>query len=188
MRYRADKALLIVDLLAVFVFAVEGAMAAVAANLDFFGIMVLAVATGLGGGTIRDLLIGAVPPASVREWRYALTAFVGGAVAFFLHQFVRQIPAKALDFKINPLMAALMGTITGVGGGTIRDILLSRVPAVLQVEIYAVAALAGSVVMLLGIRLGASRTLMMWAGAVACFLLRIVSLWQNWNLPKAVGQ
>jgi uncharacterized membrane protein YeiH len=96
--------------------------------------------------------------------------------------------AKALDFKINPLMAALMGTITGVGGGTIRDILLSRVPAVLQVEIYAVAALAGSVVMLLGIRLGASRTLMMWAGAVACFLLRIVSLWQNWNLPKAVGQ
>jgi uncharacterized membrane protein YeiH len=208
MRYRADKALLIVDLLATLVFAVEGGMAAVTANLDFFGILVLAGATGLGGGTIRDLLIGAVPPASIREWRYALTAFVGGAVAFFLHQFVRQIPgpvmigldaaglslcavagaAKALDFKINPLMAALMGTITGVGGGTIRDILLSQVPAVLQVEIYAVAALAGSVVMLLGMRFGMSRTLMMWVGAVACFLLRIVSLWQNWNLPKAVGQ
>ena len=81
MRYRADKALLIVDLLATLAFAVEGGMAAVTANLDFFGILVLAGATGLGGGTIRDLLISAVPPASIREWRYALTAFVGGAVA-----------------------------------------------------------------------------------------------------------
>jgi uncharacterized membrane protein YeiH len=205
MKHTSGKLLLIVDLSATFLFAVEGAMAAIEANLDFFGIMVLSFATALGGGIIRDLLIGAVPPASINEKPYAITAFAGGAIVFFLHQFVRQIPpplvigldaaglglfavagaAKALDYKINSFMAALMGTITGVGGGTVRDIFLAQVPAVLRVDIYAVAALVGSAVMIIGIKRGISRTWMMALGAIICFLLRIISLWQNWNLPRA---
>ena len=81
-------------------------------------------------------------------------------------------------------MAVLIGRITGVGGGTVRDILLARVPAILRVDVYAVAALVRSVVMIVGIRRGMPRTLMMILGAVVCFVLRVVSVWQHWNLPK----
>lgn len=207
MKAASDRLLLVVDLLGTFVFAVEGAMAAVAGQLDFFGILVLAFATALGGGILRDLLIGAVPPASIRDRRYPHTAFLGGVVVIFLHQFVRQVPsdvlmvmdavglslfsvagaAKALDYNIDPFMAALMGTITGVGGGTIRDIFLARVPAILRVDIYAVAALAGSAVMIAGVRRGLPRSWMMVLGGLICFLLRVVSVWQHWNLPRVTG-
>jgi uncharacterized membrane protein YeiH len=204
MKVTSDKLLLVVDLLGTFLFALEGAMTALEGNLDFFGVLVLAFTTALGGGIIRDLLIGAVPPASIQDRRYAITALVGGATVFFFHHFVRQIPAswiivldaaglglfamagavKALDKEIDPFMAVLMGTITGVGGGTLRDIFLARIPAVLQVEIYAVAALIGSAVMVVGIRRNLPRTGMMALGGVVCFLVRIVSVWQHWNLPK----
>jgi uncharacterized membrane protein YeiH len=207
MKYAPDKLLFAVDLLGTFVFAVEGAMDAIGGHLDFFGVMVLSFATASGGGIIRDLLIGAVPPTSIRDRRYAIAAFVGGTVAFCLHEFVRQVPpgvlvvldatglglfavsgaVKALDNGIDPLMAVLMGTITGVGGGTVRDMLLARVPAILRVDIYAVAALVGSAVMIAGIRRGMPRAWMMAVGAVVCFLLRVVSVWQHWNLPRVTG-
>ena len=204
----ADKLLLAVDLIGTFVFAVEGAMTAIQNRLDFFGVMVLAFVTALGGGIIRDMLIGAVPPASIRDRRYALTAFLGGAVTFFLYHTVRQIPvsilvaldaaglglfavsgaAKALDYKTDPFMAALMGTITGAGGGTLRDIFLARIPSILRVEIYAVAALAGASVMIVGFRRGISRPWMMAFGGTICFLLRVISYWQHWGLPRVPGQ
>jgi uncharacterized membrane protein YeiH len=207
MSYTFDNLLFVVDLAGTFVFAVEGAMAAIEGRLDFFGVMVLSFATALGGGVIRDLLIGAVPPAAIRDTWYPITAFIGGAVAFFLSRFVQQIPsflvigldaaglglfavsgaAKALAYDIHPFMAVLMGTITGVGGGTTRDIFLARVPAVLRVDVYAVAALVGSAVMISGIKLGMSRSLMMAVGAIACFLLRVLSVWQHWNLPRVNG-
>lgn len=207
MKRVADRLLLAVDLIGTFVFAIEGAMAAIASQLDFFGVMVLSFTTALGGGVIRDLLIGAVPPASIRDRRYPITAFVGGAVVFFLHQFVKQIPspvligldaaglslfamagaAKALDYEIDPFMAVLMATITGVGGGTIRDLFLAQIPRVLRVDIYAVAALIGAAVMVTGVRRGLPRTPMMVLGGVVCFVLRVVSVWQHWNLPRVIG-
>lgn len=95
--------------------------------------------------------------------------------------------AKALDYKIHPFMAVLLGTITGVGGGTVRDILLARVPAVLRVEVYAVAALTGAAVMILSLRCGLPRAWAMTAGAVACFVLRIVTVWQHWSLPAVMS-
>ncbi|HMG37334.1 MAG TPA: TRIC cation channel family protein [Blastocatellia bacterium] len=202
-----DQLLLVIDLAGTFVFAAEGAIAAIAGQLDFFGIMVLSFATALGGGIIRDVLIGAIPPAALRENRYAISAFIGGAVVFFLHQFVPRVPgpliitldaaglslfamagtAKAIERKINSFIAVLMGTITGVGGGTVRDIFLARVPAVLQVDIYAVAAMAGAAVMVTGLKRGYSRTLMMTIGGIVCFLLRVVSVWQHWNLPRVTN-
>ena len=199
------KLLLVVDLIATFVFGLEGAISAVDADLDLLGILVLAFATALAGGIIRDLLIGATPPASIRDWRYPAVAFLGGAVVFLWHNAVRQIPqtdllvvdaaglslfavagaTKALDYKINPFLAVLMGGITGVGGGTIRDILLAQVPTVLRSDIYAVAALAGATVMVVGLRAKLPPALMAILGSVSCFVLRMVAVWRHWNLPHA---
>lgn len=207
MRYSSDTLLLAIDLMGTLVFAVEGAMAAIQGNLDFLGILVLSFATALGGGIVRDVLIGAVPPNSIRDWRYGVVAFSGAAAVFFFHHFVQQIPGpvivsldaaglalfavagagKALAYEIHPFVAMLMGGITGVGGGTVRDVLLAQVPAVLRADVYAVAALAGAAVMIAGLKLGGPRTLMAILGAAVCFALRIVAVWQHWNLPRVTG-
>jgi len=120
-----------VDLAGTVLFATEGATAAISGNLDVLGLMVLAFATALGGGIIRDLLIGAVPPNSLRDWRYSAVVFTGAAIVFFLHRFVRGIPngvmivldaaglalfavagtQKALIYKMHPFIAILLGTI-----------------------------------------------------------------------------
>lgn len=206
-QYRQDVLLLAVDLVGTFVFAVEGAMAAIAAGLDLFGLMVLSFATALGGGIIRDLLIGATPPNSIRDWRYGATAFAGGGAVFCFYQFFQRVPAelmltldaaglalfavagamKALEFDIHPMLATLMAAITGVGGGTVRDLLLNRVPGVLQTDIYAVAAIVGAVVMLLGLKMRLPRGIAMSAGGICCFVLRMVALARHWNLPKVIG-
>ena len=190
-----------------FVFAVEGAMAAVQSNLDILGVMVLAFATALGGGIIRDVLIGAVPPNSIRDWRYPAAAFAGGAVVFFQSSFVDKVPealiltldaaglalfavagaAKALDFNIHPFLATLMGGITGVGGGTVRDVLLARIPSVLRSDVYAVAALAGAAAMILSLRLKMRPAIATTIGIAVCFTLRMVAVHQRWNLPKVAS-
>ena len=202
-----NKLLFTVDMAGTLLFAIEGATAATAGNLDLLGVMVLAFATALAGGIIRDLLIGATPPASLRDWRYAATAFTGGAIVFFLHRYVLGIPGtamvvldaaalalfavagtqKALEFNIHPFIAILLGGMTAVGGGTLRDILLARVPLVLRAEVYATAALAGSALLIIGRRLRLSATQAAVVGGTFCFLLRLVSVWQHWNLPKAAG-
>jgi uncharacterized membrane protein YeiH len=207
MKYNSTELLFTLDVAGTFVFAVEGAMAAIRGNLDFLGLMVLSFATALGGGVIRDLLIGAVPPGSIRDWRYSVVAFTGGAVVFFLHHFVQEIPTqllidvdaaglalfavagtqKALNYGIHPFMAILMGTITGVGGGTVRDILLAQIPTVLRADVYATAAMAGAAVMILGRKLGLSPAVTAILGGVVCFVLRVVSVWQHWNLPRVAG-
>ena len=158
-----DRLLYAVDLAGTLFFGIEGAMAAIGGNLDLLGLLVLACATAFGGGIIRDLLIGDIPPASLRDWRYVAVAVAGGASAFFLHSKVEETPAwlltlvdaaglalfavagteKALQFKMHPFIAALMGMITGVGGGVVRDVLLAQVPRVLRADVYATAALAG---------------------------------------------
>ena len=186
------------------VFAIEGALAAIAGGLDFLGLVVLAFATALGGGIIRDLLIGALPPGSIQNWRYGAVAFIGAAAAFFFYDVVRQVPpqvlmvfdaaglslfavsgaGKALAYEIHPFIAILMGGITGVGGGTVRDVLLAQVPTVLRADVYATAALAGAAVMVIGVKLKMPRTWMMILGGMVCFALRVVSVWRHWNLPR----
>jgi uncharacterized membrane protein YeiH len=204
----ADRLLFAADIAGTLVFAVEGAMAAVNGNLDLIGIMVLAFCTALGGGVIRDILLGALPPAALRDWRYPAIAFSTAIVVFFLHRNVRAIPAqvihvldaaglalfaiagtiKAKLHKMNSLVAIMLGTITGVGGGTIRDILLTQVPNVLRFEIYATAALLGSACMLAARRIRIPTKTSAVIGAVVCFVLRILALWRHWNLPRALDQ
>jgi uncharacterized membrane protein YeiH len=129
-------------------------------------------------------------------------------VVFFFHRFLMVIPpqlimvldagglalfavagaGKALSFKMHPFIAVLMGGITGVGGGTIRDVLLTQVPTVLRADVYATAALAGAAVMVVGLRLNRSPQWMALLGALVCFTLRVVSVWLHWSLPKVMGQ
>ncbi len=183
-------------------------MAAAVAGLDIFGLMVLSFATALAGGVIRDLLIGALPPQSIRDWRYSVTAFAGGAVVILLHQFIQRMPSdliigldaaglslfavagtdKALTYEINPFISTLMGAMTGVGGGTVRDVLLAHIPTVLRADVYATAALAGSAIMIVCRRLGLSPIPSAIVGGAICFTLRIVAVWHHWNLPRIAAQ
>jgi len=207
MKHDVGKALLAADLAGTFLFGIEGAAAAIRGNLDLLGMMVLAFSTALAGGVVRDLLIGAVPPESIKNWRYAATAFTAAVLTFFFYRMVQAFPAtllmvldagglalfavagteKALEYGIHPFMAALLGTITGVGGGTIRDIFLAHVPRVLQSDIYATAALAGAVVLIVTRRIGAPPTAAACAGGGCCFALRVVATAWHWNLPKIAG-
>jgi uncharacterized membrane protein YeiH len=206
-KYNHRELVLFADLAGTLLFGIEGATAAVNGNLDFLGLMVLAFATALTGGIFRDLLIGAVPPASLRDWRYPATAFAGAALVFFLHHFLKRIPTavmidldamalalfavagteKALDYNLNVFIAALLGTVTAVGGGTVRDIFLAQIPRVLSVDIYATAALAGAAVMIACRKVKIPPVWAALLGGAVCFLLRIVSLWQHWNLPKVAN-
>jgi len=207
MKHDVGKALLAADLAGTFLFGIEGAAAAIRGNLDLLGMMVLAFSTALAGGVVRDLLIGAVPPESIKNWRYVATAFTAAVLTFFFYRMVQAFPAtllmvldagglalfavagteKALEYGIHPFMAALLGTITGVGGGTIRDIFLAHVPRVLQSDIYATAALAGAVVLIVTRRIGAPPTAAACAGGGCCFALRVVATAWHWNLPKIAG-
>jgi uncharacterized membrane protein YeiH len=206
-KYNQDVVLLVVDLVGTFVFAVEGALAGIRAGFDVFGLLVLSFVTALGGGTIRDVLIGAIPPNSIRDWRYGATAFAGGGAVFFFSPFFEHVPShlmitldaaglslfavagvgKALEFGITPMLAIMMGAVTGAGGGTVRDVLLAQVPGVLNSDVYAAAALAGAVVMVIGLQAKVARSVAMSAGGVVCFVVRMVAAWRHWNLPKVVG-
>ena len=165
--------------------------------------MVLAFSTALAGGITRDLLIGAVPPQSLRDWRYPTVAFAGAAIVFFLHPLFENLPSqplivldagalalfavagteKALKYKMHPFIAALLGTITAVGGGTIRDIFLAQIPNVLRADVYATAALIGSAVMILARRCRMGDTPSALLGGASCFLIRLISVWRHWQLP-----
>jgi uncharacterized membrane protein YeiH len=198
------QVVLTADLAGTVVFAIEGANAAVRAGLDLLGVLVLSFIVALGGGMIRDLLIGATPPSAIRDWRYPVLAFVTGLVTFLIHTQIAAVPAlllttldaaglalfavagaeKALDFKINPFIAMLMGAITGCGGGVMRDMLLARVPMVMVADIYASAALLGALVVVVGRRLGCPPAVAAALGFVVCFALRIAAVRLGWQLPK----
>lgn len=198
------QVVLAADLTGTVVFAVEGASAAVRAGLDLFGVLVLSFIVALGGGMIRDLLIGATPPSAIRDWRYPVLAFVTGLVTFLIHTQIEAVPPlllttldaaglalfavagaeKALDFNINPFIAMLMGAITGCGGGVMRDMLLARVPMVLVTDIYASAALAGAAIVVVGRRLGCPPAVAVMLGFAVCFALRITAVRLGWQLPR----
>ncbi|MGH9808177.1 MAG: trimeric intracellular cation channel family protein, partial [Terriglobia bacterium] len=179
---------LILDLGGTFAFALSGAMAGIRRHLDVFGVLVLSFAASSFGGIGRDLLIGAVPPAALVDWRYLAVSVAAGLIAFFwssliekLRNPVRLLDAmglaffavagaeKALSFGLSPLMAALLGMLTGVGGGVTRDVLLAEVPAVLRSDLYAVAALAGAAIVVGGTMLHLPLIVTAVSGGLVCF-------------------
>lgn len=194
---------LVLDLCGTLAFALSGAMAGIRRRLDVFGVLVLAAAASTFGGIARDVLIGATPPAALADWRYLAVAVAAGLVAFFwstlierLRNPVRLMDAiglaffavagtqKALDFGLSPPMAALLGMLTGIGGGIVRDVLLAEVPAVLRSELYAVAALAGAAIVAGGHVLGIPALVTALCGGLVCFGLRILALRRGWHLPR----
>ena len=199
-----ETLVLVLDLIGTFVFALSGATAGVKRRLDLFGVLVLSFAAANTGGISRDVLIGAVPPAALTDWRYLAVSVLAGLLTFFwasgidrLHSpvlvfdgaglavFAVSGAQKALAFGLDPLMAALLGMLTGIGGGMARDVLLAEVPAVLRGEIYAVAALAGAAVVVIGDALHLPPAATTVAGAALCFGLRLVSIRHGWHLPFA---
>lgn len=205
MRFTAGRLLTAADLAATCLFAIEGAIVARYADLDVFGILVIGFVSALVGGIIRDLLIGYAPPASLRSWLYPVTAFAGAALVIGLDQLVEQIPlsllqftdaaglalfavvgaTKAVDFKINGLVATLLGAVSAVGGGVTRDLLLNVVPGILRQDVYAVAALAGAAATVLALHVRLPRAAAMAIGFVVCVGLRMLSVRLGWNLPRA---
>lgn len=194
------------DLLGIFVFGLSGGILAVRRQLDIFGVLVLASAAALAGGVARDLLIGATPPAAVQDGRLVLVALAAGLTAFFLHRTIERLNrpvmvldaiglglfavvgcAKALAFGINPLIATLLGVLTAVGGGVVRDLLVTEVPRVLREEIYALAALVGAGIVALGAAFELPPGPVAVTGAVCATVLRIVSVQRGWRAPRAPG-
>lgn len=203
----AGGTLLVLDLVGTFVFALSGGVAGVKERLDLFGVLVLSFAAASAGGTARDLLIGAVPPAAISDWRYLGVSLLAGLFIFYwfprserlrklrnlvlifdgagLAVFAVAGAQKALGYGLNPVMSALLGMLTGIGGGMLRDALLAQVPTVLRSELYAVAALAGASVVVVGHVLNLPHTATAIAGAVLCFGIRLVAIRRGWRLPVA---
>jgi uncharacterized membrane protein YeiH len=194
----------VLDLGGTFVFAISGAVAGVNRRLDIFGILVLSFVTGNVGGITRDLLIGAVPPAALTDGRYLLVSVLAGLITFFWYAGVDKLRSpvllfdavglsffavagaqKAILFGLGPVMSALLGMLTGIGGGITRDVLLAEVPQVLRSDLYAVAALAGASIVVIGDVLGLSYGISALAGGALCFGLRFMAIRHGWHLPVA---
>lgn len=141
------------DLVGTLVFALSGGLLGTRRGLDLFGVLVLAFVTAVVGGILRDLLIGAVPPASIAGWHPLAISVAGGLFAFRFSAWLDRLRApvlffdaaglgvfavtgtqKALDYGLDPIMAAVLGMLSGIGGGMVRDVLTAHVPCVLRSE------------------------------------------------------
>ena len=195
--------LLTLDLVGIFVFAISGGLVAVRNQLDIVGVVVLAMATGLGGGVIRDVVIGAVPPPAVKDWWYLLVPVVGGLVTFWWHPAVGRLERvinvfdafglglfcvagalKAHEYGLGPVPAAALGMVTGVGGGIIRDLLVGRVPVIFRKgQLYAIPALAGAAVASTGAELGLAGEVVVGPAAAVTIGWRLLALNRGWTAP-----
>ncbi len=192
------------DLCGTFLFALGGGMLAVERRLDIFGVLVLAYASAVAGGILRDIFLGISPPGAIADWRYlAITAFAG-LIAFAMPRAMRRLSGtlvvldalglaffavngalKAMAAGLDPVMAAVLGTITAAGGGVVRDIMTARVPMVLHADIYAVAALAAAAVAAFGHSWGTPFWPTVLFAGVLCISLRLTAYFEGWHLPRA---
>lgn len=194
--------LLVLDIVGIAVFASSGALVGVEKKLDLFGVVFLAVGTGLGGGFMRDALLGATPAAALTDWRYITTPLVVGLVVFYVHPAVTKLARvlllvdaaglglfavagarKAIDFGVGPVGACGVGMLTAIGGGIIRDVLVREIPTVLHREIYATAALAATLLVVIGDRLKFDDVAVSIVAVAVAFGVRVVSRWRKWSAP-----
>jgi uncharacterized membrane protein YeiH len=198
--------ILALNLAGTFVFGLTGGLAAVRAKLDLFGVVVLSAVVGLAGGITRDLLIG-TPPATFRDWRYLAATGAAGLVCFFgrpaLERLQRSVlifdavglglfcvtgATKALDFGVGPVQAVLLGAITGIGGGMLRDVLLREVPTILRHDLYAIPALLGAAVLVAAQKAGSSSPVFPVLGAAVCVGVRLIGIRYGVNVPIAPSE
>ena len=199
--------LLALDLAGTFSFGLSGGLVGVRARLDLFGIIVLATVVGLAGGITRDIILGALPPATFSDWRYLAVVAAAGLVTFFasptLERFSRPVnifdaaglslfcvtgATKALAFDVGAVQAVLLGAITAIGGGMLRDVLVRDIPMVLRSELYAIPALVGATIVVVASTLGNHGPAMATFAAAVCFLIRMVGLRFDLGLPTAPSE
>lgn len=192
------------NLLGTFVFGLSGAMVAIRRRFDIFGILVLAVATGVAGGILRDVLLGAVPPeVLVTIWPMLVAAFAGICAFFFkplIDRFTRPVMLldaiglgvfavagcrKAMIYGLDPAGAILLGVMTAIGGGMLRDIMAAEVPRVLHEEVYALAAFVGAAAYAAAIWLVVPEVTAATAAVLLAVGLRLASVRYGWTLPRA---
>lgn len=203
----ASPLLLALDLAGTFAFALNGALTAVrTARLDVVGVLTVGIVTAIGGGIIRDIIIGALPPATFSDWRYLAVAAGGTLIAFFLGRrldglltavnvldaaglslFAVTGASKALDFGLGPLQAVILGAITGVGGGTVRDMMLQRIPTVLRSELYAIPALAAATITVVASEIHLYDAATGVLAALVCFTIRMLGVHLDLNAPGPRG-
>lgn len=198
-----SDAIAILDWLGTLAFALSGALIGVRKRFDLFGVLFLSFVAGMTGGMMRDVLIGALPPAAITEIHYSLIAIVAGLITFFwypavaarehlillvdaigLALFAVTGAQRAIEYGINPLMAALLGMLTGIGGGMARDVLAGDIPFVLRRDLYAIAALAGGAIVSGGHVLSVTSLYSMLLGAGVCIFLRSMAIYRGWRLPS----
>lgn len=198
--------LTVLEMVGLVAFAASGALAAVRARLDIFGVAVLGLTTAVGGGIVRDVLLGVHPPTTLRTWPYLTAGLVTALLVFYFHPQVARLrravlvadavglgvfatsgTAVALNLGAPVYTACLIGMTTGIGGGAIRDLLLREIPLVLRKEIYALAALLGAVLVAAGHLLKLPAAPVTAVAATAVTVLRVLALWRKWNAPVARG-
>ncbi|MGI8679630.1 MAG: trimeric intracellular cation channel family protein [Jatrophihabitans sp.] len=196
--------LLALDLAGSFVFALSGALAAVRARLDVFGVVVVATVTAIGGGILRDVLLGATPPAALRHWPYLAVAAAAAVVVFRWHPRLARLwrpvvvldaaglglftvtgTRAALDHGLGPAGSVALGILTGIGGGVLRDVLLREIPLVLRREIYALAAAVGAVLIVVVHKAGVLNVAWQIVAAIAVFVVRVLAARRRWSMPTA---
>ncbi len=196
---------LALDVVGVFVFALSGALVAVRVEFDLFGVLVLAGAAGLGGGMIRDVLLGIHPPVGLSDWRLLLPTVVAGVATFAFHPRIGRIAPivrildaaglaafavagalKALGAGAPAVAAIGIGGITAVGGGVIRDLLAGQVPEVLRRELYAVPALLGALLIVVAHHFDRVNAVTIWGCVAVVFTVRIIAVLLNLNAPTAL--
>ncbi|MCB5945847.1 trimeric intracellular cation channel family protein [Acidocella sp. KAb 2-4] len=194
----------VLDWVGTLAFALSGAFVGMRKRFDLFGVLFLSFVVAVAGGMTRDVLIGAVPPAAITQIHYFLISIAGGLVTFWWYPRVATLKQsillfdavglalfavtgtqKAIAYGINPLMAAILGMITGIGGGILRDVLAGDVPFVLRADLYAIAALAAGAVVALGHGLGLAPSPSMLLGAALCVFLRLMAMYRGWRAPVA---
>lgn len=202
MTQMTNEIYIILDLIGTFVFAVSGAVAARQRGLDVFGIFAIAFTTACGGGIIRDLCIGAIPPTGLTHLPYLLTALAAAVISMAFYSWVNILnhpvlifdavglsvfaiagTRKVLAFGFNYEMAILLGITTAVGGGVLRDVLLGRVPVILRREIYASAAMVGAAIVVFGSHMSYDINITSAIALFICFGMRFMGLHYHWNLP-----
>ena len=195
--------LYLLDLIGTAAFAASGAWLGVRRHMDLFGVLVLGLVTAVGGGTLRDLLLGDIPPFSLQDETYLYVAIAAALVVFInrerfkafakpllyldaigLGTFVVIGTTKALDFELGFLGAVLMGVMTATAGGVIRDVLANQVPLILRREIYASACLVGGVLLVLLEQADVARPVAALLAASSGIVIRVLAIHYNWSLPK----
>jgi uncharacterized membrane protein YeiH len=193
----------IIDLLGTFSFAAAGSFAAMEKKLDPFGVLIIAFATAIGGGTIRDILIGELPVAWLTNTKGSLVILLAAAAALFFGSHLKKMNKmlflcdavglglftiigieKGIAHNLSAGICIMLGTVTGSFGGVLRDVLLNNLPLIFHKEIYAMASVAGGILFFLLLKSGIADDLAYSVGMVTVVIVRILAVHFKWSLPK----